>query len=130
MCVLGFSISATCSSAAVAFLRERLAPLAVLDVASEVQRVVQLHAEVVIFGARLQIEVRDGRVGGEVKYGNLAACWVKLLLYSSADAGCNARLTGRAVLGADGNDKKLFERVGSRVEPAQDERDGSRCCMR
>ncbi len=89
------------------------------------QRVVQRHAKVAIFGTCLQVEVRNVWVRGEVERRHLATCWVMLLLHSPADARCDAGFAGWAVLGGDRYDGQLFERVGPGMEPAQEKHDKS-----
>ncbi len=96
-----------------------LAPLAVLHVPLHVQRVAQLDAKIVVFCTRLQIEVWDDRVCSEMKYRNLAACRVVLLIDRLAHARCNPGFTRGAVLGGHRYDEQLGESVGFfRTEPA------------
>lgn len=122
MSVLNFSFTVAPIAAPVAVLSVRLTPLAVLHIASEVERAAQLNTEVAIYGTGLQFEVGNVWVGGEMKGRNLAACWVILLSHSTADAGGHAGFTRRAVVGSEGYDGELLERVGSRMEPAAGEK--------
>jgi hypothetical protein len=99
-------------------LRVVLAPLAVLHVPLQVQRVAQLDAKIFVFRTRLQIEVWGARVCSEMKCRNLAACRVVLLFDCLAHAGCNTGFTRRAVLGGHRYDGHLGKGVGFRMEPA------------
>ena len=116
--VPGVSAAVTSISAPAAVLWVVLTPLTIFNVASEMQRIAQLDTKVVVCGAGLQFEVRNAWVCGQVKSGNLAACWVMLFFNSTAYARCNTRFTWRAAFGRDRHNGKLLERVGPRMEPA------------
>ncbi len=112
------SVAVTPISAPVAVLRVVLTPLTIFYVASEVQRITQCNAKVAVLGARLQFEVRNVGVRGQVKSGHLATCSVVLLFHCTAYARGNARFTWGAAFRCDRYDGKLLEGIGSRMEPA------------
>ncbi len=116
--VFGVPVAVASISASVAVLRVMLAPLTIFNVASEVQRVAQFDAEVFVGGARLQPEVRNIRVGGQVKSRHLAACRVMLLFHCTAYARGNAGFAWRAAFWCDGHNGQLLERVASGMKPA------------
>ena len=99
--VPGVSLAVASIPALGAVLCVVLAPLAILNVASEVQRVAQCDAEVFVSGAGLQFEVRNAWVGGEMESGHLAACRVVLFEHFLADAGSNTSFTWRAAFRCD-----------------------------